>query len=195
MSDEPLLDTVEDVEREAEEAGDRLTFGDVLDRVEERGYGPLIAFLSAFVILPTGMIPGVPAVIGLCLLLIGGQMLWGREHPWFPDLIKRRRIDGDKLDRALETAKPWAEKLSFLLKERYCALAVGGVANRVTAAFVVIGALLMTAMGFIPGLPAALGGALLLIGLGVTGRDGLVTLAGYIVFALGLWLAWHYAPM
>ena len=194
MSSEPLLDTVEDVEHEAEEEGEDLTFGDLLDRIEERGYGPLIMFLSAFVILPTGMIPGVPAVIGIALLLIGGQMLIGRDHPWFPKFIKNFNVDGDKLDRALDKAKPWAEKLSFLLKERFCALATGTVANRAAALVVVLSALIMIPLGFIPGLPLVFGVNLLLLGLGITGRDGLVTLAGYIAFAIGVYVAIRYMP-
>ena len=162
MSDNALLDTVEDVEHEAEEAGDTLTFGDVLDRVEERGYGPLIAILSAFVILPTGAIPGVPAVIGLCLLLIGGQMLAGKDHPWFPGFIRNFHIDGDKLDTAIDKGKPWARKLSALLSERLCVLANGPVSTRVAAIVAVLSSLIMIPLGFIPGLPMVFGGTLLL---------------------------------
>ena len=194
MSDEPLLDTVEDVEDEAEKAGDRLTFGDILDRVEERGYGPLITILSAFVILPTGMIPGVPALVGTCLLLIGAQMLASKDHPWFPRFIRNMRIDGEKLDRALEAGKPWAGRLSALLRQRLCGLVNGPVSTRVAALVVVMSALVMIPFGFIPGLPLVFGGTLVLLGIGITARDGLVLLVAYAIFGTGLWLALTQAP-
>ncbi|MFN2306631.1 MAG: exopolysaccharide biosynthesis protein, partial [Paracoccaceae bacterium] len=72
----PLLDTIECVSDDA--VGDTVKLGTMLDDVAERGYGPLVMFLSAFVILPTGMIPGVPAIIGLALLYVACPMVLGR---------------------------------------------------------------------------------------------------------------------
>lgn len=192
MSDDPLLDTVQKLANEAEKADSDPTFSDLLDRAEERGYGPLIATLSAFVILPTGAIPGVPAIIGVALLLIGGQMLAGRASPWFPHRLRTFEIDGDRLYTALQKARRWADRLSALLSQRLHVLTNGPIATRLTALIVIASALIMIPLGFVPGLPLVFGATLLLVGLGITARDGLIALLGYAVFAVGCWLAWHY---
>ena len=186
MSDhDPLLQTLDAVREQTE--SDVTCFGDIVDAIEERGYGPLIMVLSAFVILPTGAIPGVPAVVGVALLLIAGQLLWGRDAPWLPQWLRRFEIDNDTLNSATDAARPWAERLSALLRHRLSVLTNGPVANRVVALCVVAASLALIPLGFIPFIPMALGAALFLLGLGMTARDGLVIALGYAAFALALY--------
>ena len=183
-----LVDTLDAVREEAD--GDTVPLGDILDRIEERGYGPLVMVLSAFVILPTGMIPGVPAIIGICLILLGGQMLLGKDRPWFPSRIEKFDVDCDKLRKSVDTARPWADRLSALLRQRLSALTNGPVANRVAALFIVMAGLIMVPLGFIPTLPAVLGLSMLLLGLGITARDGLVVLGAYAIYILACYLGY-----
>jgi hypothetical protein len=59
---------------------------DVLAGLEERAFGMLL-FLSV----PTAFIPGIAGVIsGPLVILVGVQLLFGRNEPWLPDFIGRR---------------------------------------------------------------------------------------------------------
>ena len=180
-----LLDTIDTVRKSTE--GDSTSFGDIVESLENRGYGPLVMALSAFVILPTGIIPGVPAVVGLALVLVAAQMIAGRSHPWMPGWMRNFDLPDDKLRDAADRARPWAERLSTLLDRRFEAL----VAPRIAAACLILAGLIMVPLGFVPLLPLALGCAALLLGLALTVKDGAVAALGYLVFAVGLWLAWR----
>ena len=185
-----LLDTLEAVNEAAD--GDTVAMGDIIDCLQERGYGPLITMLSAFVALPTGAIPGIPAVIGLCLLLIGLAMILGKTSPWFPGFIRRFEVDSDRLRSAVDKARPWARRLRGVLTPRLTVLSRGPVANRIAALCVILAALIMMALGFVPFLPLVLGLALVLPGLGITARDGVVVLIAYAIVAAGCTMAWTF---
>jgi hypothetical protein len=54
---------------------------DVLAGLEERAFGMLL-FLS----IPTAFIPGIAGVVsGPLVILVGVQLLFGRNEPWLPD--------------------------------------------------------------------------------------------------------------
>lgn len=186
-TEERLLDALNSVSRKTD--GDTSRLGDILDALEERGYGPLIMVLSTFVVLPTGMIPGVPAMVGLCLILLGVQVFLGKARPWFPARLEAFELSDDRLARTVELARPWAKRLSALLTQRLGPLTGGPVSNRLIALCICLAGGVMVPLGFVPGLPLGLGLATLLLGLGVTVRDGLVVALGYGVFAIGVWFA------
>ncbi|MBS1304189.1 exopolysaccharide biosynthesis protein [Loktanella sp. SALINAS62] len=192
MTDQPLLDTLDAVRDEAH--GSSVPLGQLLEHIQERGYGPLIAVLSAFVILPTGAIPGVPAVIGIVLVLLGGQMIMGWRRPWFPDWIENFDIDCDKLQTSVTKARPWAERLDFFVGPRMAGLATGTAALKGAALCIIFAGLLMIPLGFIPFLPASLGLSCLLLGVGITARDGLLIGAGYTIFLAGAYMGWTSMP-
>lgn len=183
----PILDVLEDLRKQTDT--DQTCFGDIVDGVEERGYGPLIMVLSAFVILPTGAIPGVPAVIGLALLLIAAQLLWGRDVPWLPDRLRRFEIDNDTLKTAVDKARPWAERLSKIVRRRLTFLCNGPVANRAISLCVVLASVAMIPLGFIPFMPMVLGVSLFILGIGMTARDGAAIAIGYAIFGTALYVA------
>ncbi|RYH03259.1 exopolysaccharide biosynthesis protein [Salipiger sp. IMCC34102] len=185
-NDGPLLDLLDCVLEDEE--GEKTRFGDLVERIEERGYGPLIAFLSAFVVLPTGAIPGVPALIGVMLVLMGGQMLLGRPL-WFPRKLKDIEIETSKVETALDKARPWAKRLEKLLSNRLHAVCQGPVARRLTALCILASGAIMVPLGFVPGAPFALGLSAMILGIGTTVRDGVWVCIGYVLFAVGGYLA------
>ena len=185
--DTTLEDTLDAMAKDAK--GDTTSLGTILDDLERRGFGPFIAMLSAFVILPTGAIPGVPALIGLALILFAGQILFGRKKPWFPQRLRDIEISSEKIDSAVEKARPWAQKVSRMLRARLEWLATGPVATTLIAAATCVTAALLIPLGFIPLLPFVFGMNLLFFGLGLMARDGLVVGFGYLTFAAGLFTA------
>ena len=187
-SDSPLRDTLDAILDET--SGESVKFGKLIDAAQERGYGPLIAFLSAFAVLPTGAIPGVPAIVGLCLILLGLQMAIGRP-PWFPGRLKQIEIPSEKLHAAFDKAKGWVSKIESFVKPRIEGLCNGPIAKRVTALCIVACGAVMIPLGFIPFAPLVLGLTGLTLGIGIAARDGVWTIAGYLLFAVGGYVAYQ----
>ena len=184
----PLRDTLDAILDET--SGETVRFGKLLEAAQERGYGPMIAFLSAFAVLPTGAIPGVPAIIGLCLILLGVQMAIGRP-PWFPERLKRIEIPSEKLHAAFEKAKSWIAKIETVVRPRIEGFCDGPIAKRLTALCIVACGAVMIPLGFIPFAPLVLGLSGLTLGIGIAARDGVWAIAGYVLFAVGGYLAYQ----
>lgn len=178
-----ILDTLD-----AKAGTEDLTLGGLVAELGARGFGPLFVLLGGLVALPTGAIPGVPAVVGLSLILLAGQLMLGWRTPWLPRRLRERPIGREALHGALRRSRPLAARLGKVLRERLVFMAAGPVALRVAAAAVMLAGALMIPIGFIPLLPLLLGVPVLAIGLGLMARDGLFVCFGLGAFAAPAWL-------
>lgn len=183
---DPLSDTLDTLTRKA--GSDTLTLGGMVAALGARGFGPLFVLLGGLVALPTGAIPGVPAFVGLSLILLAGQLLLGWRTPWLPRRLRDRRIGQDALQTALQRSRPFARRLGSVLRERLVFMAAGPIALRVAAAAVMLAGAMMIPIGFIPFLPLLLGVPVLAIGLGLMARDGLFVALGLVAFVAPVWL-------
>ncbi|RIJ33130.1 exopolysaccharide biosynthesis protein [Henriciella mobilis] len=160
--------------------GEKITFGDVLDLFGDRSFGPVIAFLGLLVVLPPlGAVPGLPALIGLIIIMFSLQILFGAKHIWVPKFVQKRSIGKDKLKAANCRAKPWLKRIDKLISERLEFL-TGRIAVVVAALMVTLLALLMIPLELVPFAVAAPGAAIVLFGLAFVARDGVLMLLGYV---------------
>ncbi len=181
-----LEEVVEQLQEKAEAEDDTLSVREALDAFEGRTFGPLLV-LPALVALvpPLGMIPTVPTVMGTIVVLIAAQYLIGRTHPWVPDFIGKRKVKQDKVLRAIEKSRSWAKWVDGFIGKRLQVL-VEGPMEHVIAAICIVLALTMPAAELLPGLAAVPAAAILLLGLAVTARDGLLGFIGLAVSATGI---------
>jgi hypothetical protein len=182
----PLYRTLDTLAGKAE-AGD-LTLGGLISALGAGGFGPLFVLLGGLVALPTGAIPGVPALVGVSLVLLAGQLMLGWRTPWLPRRMRERPIGRDALQAALNRSRPLAARLDRILRERLILMAAGPVALRIAAAAVMLAGAVMIPIGFVPLLPLLLGLPVLAIGLGLMARDGLFVCLGLAAFAAPAWL-------
>lgn len=178
-----LSDVIEKLIEAAE--GEKVRFGEIVEALGERGFGPLLLALSAFLVLPTGAIPGIPAVVGLALLLLMGQLILGRRSPWIPKWLANFRIDAETLRKSGRTARPWGRRLGRILSPRMQFLAQ----EKVIAVVSLLSSAIVITLGFVPLLPMVFGFNLMLLGMALVARDGLAALLGYLVSLGGLILA------
>ncbi len=167
---------------------DEVSLGAIIDQLGARGFGPLLVALSAFLILPVGMIPGMPGLVAIVLVLVGLQMLIGHKRLWAPEALRGRLISTGPLRASINRARPVARRLRPILMPRLGGLVDNGLTLTAAAAIFIVTGVVIFLIGFIPGLPFVLSLHVLLIGLGMSARDGLVTLLGFLVFAPGIWL-------
>ena len=114
-------DPLENVlETAIEEGGEgTISVGDLLNMFGHRSFGPIITLLGLLVVLPPlGGIPGLPAVIGVIILLFSIQILFGADHIWMPSFVEKRSIETSKLKEAEDKVKPWLERIDRMITER-----------------------------------------------------------------------------
>lgn len=166
----------------------RTTVGEVVDALGRRGTGPILVLLSAVLILPVGMIPGMPGLVALILMLIGLQMLLGNAHLWMPPRLRRIEVSTETLQRVVDHAQPWRHKIRLLLSERLITVVDSSIVQIATSLILIMTGGVIFFIGFVPGLPFVLSIHVLLIGLGMTARDGVVISLGLATIAPAVWL-------
>lgn len=179
LQDDPDQGFIAVVGRLANEAGpDGLTIREIVDRMDERAFGLLMLILAIPCLVPA--VQGVPQIVAVPLLLLAGQVLVGREAPWLPETILRRRIAKRWLDRMAAFAgarMAWFERLS---RPRLKPLATGA-GEKLAALMIGLGVLciLPPVTNTVPSLGVAL------LAMGLIQRDGVFVLAGTAV--VGAW--------
>lgn len=190
MADQPkkLADLIDDLDDQVQ-GDDSLAVKDMLDAFVSRAFGPLLAMPGLIGLSPLGAVPGAPAIIAIFVVLVAGQHLVGLDHPWLPSKLTRRSVSKDKWDRARDRVRPWMRRLDVLIQPRLQWL-TGDVMQRVISVVVILLAISMFPLGFIPFAVAAPAGAILLFGLAISARDGLATLLALLATAGTAYLLW-----
>jgi len=184
-----LTDVVDQLES-ASEGKDTVEVGHLVDALDQRGYGPVLAVLPLIELTPLGGIPGVPTLLAIALAAITLRLLLGYEHLWVPDWLRRRRLGADRVIRSVKWLKPLSRRIDSHLHERLSRLA--GPTGRRVACIVILGLLLIVPpLELIPFATSGPMIAIAVFGLGLLYRDGLLMLVGFVGAALaagfGLW--------
>ncbi len=192
-NDQPqsLTDVVDDLEEKASEDGD-LSIEEGLDEFAGRLFGPLLLLPGLVTVSPLGGIPTVPTMMGVFVILVAGQSLLGFDHPWLPGIIANRNVSQQKFRESMEKFRPWLEWIDKFTAQRMQGL-VSGPMKYIIALVCILMACTMPPLEVVPFACAIPGAAILLLGLAITSRDGLLALGGLVasVAALGT-VAWWF---
>jgi len=191
MASEKLTGMLDRLRRDVD--GDSISLGDVVAHFESRGFGPLLLIPAIVATLPTGAVPGVPAVCGVFIALISIQIVFGKSHPWLPKWLRDRSIDHAKFDRAFDKAKPWTRRIDRLLQPRL-EVFTRETGTRVAAVVAVLLGGLMVPLEAIPMAVAIPGCSIVAFGLGLSAKDGLLTLIGLVIALAALVVSWQVIP-
>lgn len=176
-----VLDTL------VERTDGEVTLEEVVKAVGSRGFGPMVAVVGFIAVSPTGAIPGVPSVCGVLILLISIQIFLPRKYPWMPGPMRRISIPHDKLKGAIEKAEPVTRRIDTWFGRRLTMLS-GKAMEPLVAGVCSLMALTMPPLELLPFAAAAPGAAVVVLGVALTARDGVMTLVGLILCALSLGL-------
>ncbi len=186
-----LLDRVAD--KVDDEASPGVALGEVLHTVGRRAYGPLLLLIGLFSISPATIVPGMTWASASLTLIVAGQMALGRRRPWMPKAMLELQAPRALVLKGVERLRPWAKRIDAVLKPRLTFLAAPPFVN-LLALTVMAAALITIPLALAPFLPLAPGLAIVLIGLGMTSRDGLVLGLGLSAAAAAAWLLFRVAP-
>jgi hypothetical protein len=163
--------------------GDHITLRQLLAVMGENGLLLLCGLMSLPFLFPVS-IPGVSTVFGAGIILIGGAVTLN-TLPWLPNRLADRQMDAAKLRPVLERGVRTLRKIDKFFKPRLSALTAAGLMNRLNGlAIIAAGVLLMAPLGFIPFSNTLPGVAVLFLSMGISQRDGLIVLGGYVMIGL-----------
>lgn len=176
----------------SETEGDTVTVGDLLNAVGRRSYGPVLLLLGFIAISPLTIIPGANVLVALITLIFAVQMVFGRPYPWIPRKALEFSFPRKHLIAGVAMADKYVAQIDRFLKPRLTFLTQAPFAQLVALACV--GAALVTLpLSFVPLGPVIPSLAVLLFGLAITARDGVViilasaSLAGACYVLLRVW--------
>ncbi len=93
----------------------RITVGDLLHALGDRGIGLLMLVLALPCVVPLPFL-GISSLLGTPIAILAGHLIIGRHEPWLPGFVRRRGLATADLGRMLEAAKQrlskWEARLS-----------------------------------------------------------------------------------
>jgi hypothetical protein len=161
-----------------EDGPDRLSFTELAKQLHARAWGGLLVIFAAINVIP--LPPGASIFFAIPLIIITAQMAFGRASPWFPARIDRRGVTKQDLSRLIEKMQWLERRVERILKPRL-ALLTGPTATRLIGIVCFILAL-MTTLPIVHVAPAAV---IVLFGLGLIYRDGILVIAAAVAGLAG----------
>lgn len=171
---------------------DRVSFGEIVDALGPSQRSLLLLLPALLAFSPATIVFGVATMCGLIIALVSLQLLLRRDGLWLPRFIRDASLKRSVLQRAVT----WLDRplgwLQTRARPRLLALVTGPLGSLP----MFMTALLGLALPFLEMVPlsATTGGfAITLMVLGILLRDGLLALAGMIVWAFVVTFASKFA--
>ena len=156
--------------------GGNVTLGQLFDAMRGRAFGLLLLLLALPCALPFVYL--LPQIVALPMLLIAGQMAYGRRAPWLPASVSERSLSVAALEKVVTRAGPWLRVVERVSKPR-----LAGLSGRTGSRLVGMLLLIPTASILVP-LPltnTVPGIGVAIAAFGLIERDGLLILAGLLL--------------
>lgn len=171
-----LLQTLEVLAEAAPEEG--FSLREIFDRLDESAFGAGLFLLAIPCCIP--FLYGVPQVVALPMLALAFQMLIGRDEPWLPEKLARRKIDRKGLTQMARGGRKWLGWIEVFIRPRFSFITgprservIGGLLFLFCASILVPLPMTNTVPGF----------AVAVTAFGLMQRDGLAVTAGSFIGA------------
>lgn len=168
---------------------ERVTITEILDALDARAFGLAILLFAIPSVIP--MPPGVPTVVGIALLIVSVQMVFGRPELWLPGFLSKRSFSRKALVSGFEKIKPRLEFVERFARPRL--LFLTGRLGTIVIGFIVLVMAIILILPLPPGgnFPPALASAIL--GMALVERDGVIVILGLMVTVAAAIAAWFLA--
>ena len=162
-----------------------LTYKTLVKAMGEQAYGLIIILFALPSALPISALPGVSFIFGLPIIFIAVHIIMARPSLWLPVVLARQRIEAEKLANIVHRTTPYLKRIELLLKPRWQFLS-SPVMERIHGIILLgLGLLLMLPIPFSNFVLALL---IILFGLGLSEKDGLLLFIAYCATSLYLFL-------
>lgn len=154
---------------------ERVSVRDLIDALGDRALGALMFLFAVPNVLPVP--PGTSAVLGVPLLFLAAQLMFGRR-PWLPQVVSRRSMAHADFALLVRRIAPWLRRGERLLRPRLSWLARPPMEYLLGAVCLLLAIVLTLPIPLGNVLPAL---AISLLSLAILERDGL-----WVLYGLGL---------
>jgi hypothetical protein len=157
----------------AAKAEGRITMGSIRDALGDRSFAALLVLFGAINLIP--LPPGASALLGLPLVVVAAQMMYGSKRAWLPKFIAEKSLTAETFRSIIDRVAPRLERIERFIRPRYWPF-WRKRGDRIIGTISLVLAIIVT-------LPIPLGNwlpafSITLLGLALTERDG-------ILFAIG----------
>jgi len=149
----------------------------VVEAFGNRAFGPVMVLCGLCMMTPLGAIPGIPPAFGVIVIVFAMQLLFRRRTPWMPEIIRKVKIPADRLLKVQAKVRPVLAKVDGIISPRLQWAATGPM-QVVISLIAIILALTFFPLGMVPFGVVAPAAIILILGLGITARDGVFILLG-----------------
>ena len=155
------------------DAHGQISIAQIRNALGNRSFAPLLVLFAAFNLIP--LPPGASAFLGLPLIIVSAQMVYGSKQAWLPAFVMNRSLSAEQFRASWTGSCPRLIRLERLIRPRYWPF-WRKRGDRVIGLIALVLAIVVT-------LPIPLGNwlpafATALLGLALSERDG-------ILFAIG----------
>lgn len=157
----------------AQEADGPVSIGSIRDALGDRSFAALLVFFAFFNLLP--LPPGATAFLGLPLVLVSAQMVFGSRRAWLPKVLTKRSVSAETFRSIMARVIPRLIWIEQMIRPRYWPF-WRRHGDRVIGIIALVMAIVITLPIPFGNWPPAFATALL--GLALSERDG-------ILFAIG----------
>ena len=175
-ADTPLQSVLDQIET-ALDGSDSVDLKTVVEAFGNRSFGPIMVLCGLCMMTPLGAIPGIPPAFGIIIIVFALQLLFRRKTPWMPEVLRRVKIPSDKLSKVQAKVRPALAKIDGVIRPRFQWAATGPMQVFISIVAIVL-SLTFFPLGMVPFGVVAPAFIILLFGLGITARDGILTLLG-----------------
>lgn len=168
-------------ERLAASTDGPITIAEIRTALGDRSLATLLIFFAIFNLLP--LPPPSSAILGLPLLIVAAQMLYGSTSAWLPKRILAISLTAEQFRSAMARIVPWLVRLEKYVRPRYWPF-WPKQGERIVGGMALMLALVVT-------LPIPLGNwlpafSIALLGFALSERDGILLCIGAVFAVLAL---------
>jgi len=153
-----------------------ITIGEIVDRIDERGFGLLMLVLGLPTFFP--LLPFASPVVGSLYMLLALRLIIGMDRPWLPGFVRRRELSAATLEVLRRRGIPLVRRIERFSRPRFRVLNNPVVVRIAAVNVFVMGLVLLSPALFLNALPAL---SVMFIGLGLLNDDGIFLLVGLAV--------------
>ena len=173
-----IIDAVVELGRSHKKA----SVGDLVDALGRASGVSVMLVAAAVATTPLSGIPGLSGFCGIVILLSAAQLFAGRTCIWLPDFMRRRKVDGQRLQSAIETLRKPAEFLDRYTRERLSWF-VRGPGKKLIQGLCVLAGAMMPLLELIPFSASVMGATVSFFSVALLSLDGLWAALGLAFLA------------
>lgn len=159
-----------------------ITLGELMQRMEERGFGLMLMLLAIVAWIPV-FPPGASGVVGMLCIIGALQMAWGRRVPWLPARLQAYVLSEKVIRLLREHGVRLLRGVEKLSRPRWAPFGEKVLLRLASVVVLLMGIVMFLPLPFMNSLPAL---SVMAVALGLLNRDGLFLAAGAVLAGLVL---------